>query len=110
MEVVKIPEFKTADKNHNNPYFRYSTFSIEMMKTDKYPHMVEITRGPKWARSILGKRYVAPHYAMIAIDTIRMERMIDNSKSKVLKELEEQGYDVDAALDAIDNSGFTEYI
>lgn len=110
MESVKMPQYKNPDKNHPRPYFRYSTFSVEMLKNEKYPNMVEISRSPKWARELQGKKYIAPHYAMIAIDTIRMERMIDNSKSKVLQDLEEQGYDVDAALDAIDNTGFTDYV
>jgi hypothetical protein len=110
MERIKMPQFKNPDKNHKNPYVRYSTFSVEMVKSEKYPHLVEVTRSPKWARSIVGKRYVSYHHAMIAIDTLRMEYMIDKSKSKVVEELEREGFDSDMALEALSNDSFLNFM
>lgn len=102
------PKYKNADKNHPYPYFRYNLYSICMTPTDKYPHMVQIHRGPKVGRSIIGKKYLNHFFAIKAIDEFKTEMMIDKQLSSVVSTLESEGFDADAVLDAV-NSDFTNF-
>jgi hypothetical protein len=77
-----------------------------MDETDKYPTRVEINRGPKVGKSIIGKKYLNHFYAMKAIDTFKTERMIDGQISTVVHMLETEGYDVDSALEAVINDEY----
>ena len=51
-------EFKKPNKNHPQPFIRHSNFSIMKAATEKYPEMVEILRGPSYARKFFGKTSV----------------------------------------------------
>lgn len=93
--------FKKPNKNHTSPFFRYQMFSVSKVGNEKYPDMVEISRGPKWGRPIIGKKYLDEKYAVKAIDSFKVDYMITKSKVKVLKTLENEGYDVDAALEGM---------
>jgi hypothetical protein len=93
--------FKNPNKNHPSPFFRYQMFSVCKVENEKYPDMVEISRGPKWGKEIIGKRYLDESYAVKAIDLFKGNHLIDKSKVKVLKTLENEGYDVDAALEGM---------
>jgi hypothetical protein len=68
--------FKKPNKNHSRPFIRHSNFSIMQAATDKYPQMVEIVRGPSYARSYFGKKYVSIEAAIKSVDLICAERMI----------------------------------
>lgn len=109
MIISKIPEYKNPDKNHSNPFFRYGSYSISMSPTDKYPDMVEISRGPKVGRRLIGRKYLNHFYAMKAIDTFKTERMINSQISSVVSTLESEGYDVDMALEAVSNDEFVNF-
>ena len=93
--------FKNPNKNHSTPFFRYQMFSVSKSTTEKYPDMVEVSRGPKWGKEIVGKKYLNETYAVKAIELIKSEYLISKSKSKVMKTLEKEGYDVDAALEGM---------
>lgn len=93
--------FKNPNKNHTSPFFRYQMFSVSRVENEKYPNMVEISRGPKWGKDIIGKKYLDETYAVKAIDLFKSEYMITKSKVKVIKTLENEGYDVDAALEGM---------
>jgi hypothetical protein len=58
MSNIIIPQYKNPNKNNDKPFFRYNGFSISMSPNEKYPKMVEISKGPKSASKILGKKYV----------------------------------------------------
>lgn len=106
---MKIPQYKNPDKNHNKPFFRYGGFSICMNSNEKYPEMVEINRGPKVGKSLIGKNYVNHTFAIKAIDAFKTEKMITKQISSVVSVLESEGYDVDAALEAVSNDSFVNF-
>lgn len=90
--------FKTPNKNHEFPFFRYQTFSVCKIGHQKYPELVKITRAPKWGRELLNKQYLDEQYAVKAIDLYKSENIINKAKAKVVKNLERNGYDTDSAL------------
>ena len=73
-------QFKKPNKNHPQPFIRYSNFSIMKAETAKYPEMVEILRGPSFARKYFGKKYVNVESAIKSVDLLCAERMIDKQK------------------------------
>jgi hypothetical protein len=93
--------FNAPNKNHQNPFFRYEMFSVSKVSTKKYPELVEITRGPKWAKEIVGKKFLDEKYAIKYIDAFKAINLIEKSKTKVIKTLEKEGFNVDAALEAM---------
>lgn len=72
MEVT----FKKPNKNHSRPFFRYNNFSVMESSNEKYPELVEIVRGPSWARRFFGKKYINVPAAIKSIDLLCAERMI----------------------------------
>lgn len=106
---MKIPQYKNPDKNHSQPFFRYGGYSICMNSNEKYSEMVQIYRGPKIGKSLIGKNYVNHSFAIKAIDTFKTERMITKQISSVVSILESEGYDVDAALEAVSNDSFVNF-
>ena len=93
--------FKKPNKNHTSPFFRYQMFSVSKVGNEKYPNMVEITRGPKWGKDIIGKKYLDENYAIKAIELFKSEHLINRAKSQTIKMLEKEGYDADAALEGM---------
>jgi hypothetical protein len=109
MESIKTPQYKNPDKNHDKPFFRYGGFSVCMTPNEKYGEMVEINRGPKTGRDLIGKKYLNHFFAIKAIDTFKTEKMIQKQISSVVSVLESEGYDVDAALEAVSNDSFVNF-
>lgn len=93
--------FSKPNKNHPNPFYRYQLFSISKVGNEKYPDMVEISRGPKWGKEIIGKKYLNPMFAIKSIDLHKSENLIQKDKKKVVKSLEREGFDVDVALEVM---------
>lgn len=93
--------FKNPNKNHPSPFFRYQMFSVCKVENEKYPDMVEISRGPKWGNDIVGKKYLNEEYAIKAIELFKSEHLINRAKSQTVKMLEKEGYDADAALEGM---------
>jgi len=69
-------QFKKPNKNHPQPFIRHSNFSIMKAETEKYPEMVEILRGPSYARKFFGKKFINIESAIKSVDLICAERMI----------------------------------
>jgi len=69
-------QFKKPNKNHPQPFIRHSNFSIMKAETEKYPEMVEILRGPSYARKFFGKKFINLESAIKSVDLICAERMI----------------------------------
>jgi hypothetical protein len=101
MHDIKTPQYKNPDKNHDKPFFRYGSYSICMTPTDQFPTMVQITRGPNVGKILIGKKYKNHFFAMKAIDTFKTERLIKKQFASVVSVLETEGYDVDAAVEAV---------
>jgi hypothetical protein len=72
MEIL----FKKPNKNHSRPFVRYQNFSIMEANNEKYPQMVELLRGPSYAKKFFGKKYVNIEAAIKSVDLICAERMI----------------------------------
>lgn len=68
--------FKKPNKNHSRPFIRHSNFSIMKAETEKYPEMVELLRGPSYARKFFGKKFINIEAAIKSVDLICAERMI----------------------------------
>jgi hypothetical protein len=83
--------FKKASKLNPLPYFRYGNVSVSDISNEKFPEMVQITNGPAKYRHLMGKKYVNPTYAMVAIDEAQAYSLIGKGASTVTKELLEQG-------------------
>lgn len=86
---MKSYEFKEPNKVNPVPFFKHQSFTIYKSETEKYPEMVEIVKGPKWAKQLVGKKYLNLHYALVAIDTLTTENKIASDKKSALKGLEE---------------------
>ena len=103
------PQYKNPDKNNSHPFFRYGGFSVSVASNELHPNMVEISKGPKIGRSLIGKKYINHSFAIKAIDAFKTERMINKQISSVVSILESEGYDVDAALEAVSNDSFVNF-
>jgi hypothetical protein len=71
--------------------------------------MVEISRGPKAGKCLIGRKYLNHFFAIKAIDTFKTERMINSQISTVVSTLESEGYDADMALEAVLNDNFVNF-
>ena len=109
MNSYTNPHYKNPDKNNPNPFFRYGGFSVSIASNELHPNMVEISKGPKIGRSLIGRKYINHSFAIKAIDTFKAERMINKQISSVVSVLESEGYDVDAALEAVSNDEFVNF-
>ncbi len=83
--------FKKASKLNPYPYFRYANVSISDASNEKFPEMVMITAGPAKYRHLMGKKYVNPTYAMLAVDEAQAFSLIDKGSKSVLKDMDAAG-------------------
>jgi hypothetical protein len=97
-------EFKIPNKTHPLPYIKHGVFYIYKVENEKYPEMVEISKGPKWGRDILNKRYLSLKFATLAIDLTTTEHRIDSGKKDAVKDLEKEGFDTEASLVSDDDT------
>ncbi len=79
--------FKKGTKLNPLPYFRYGNVSVSDVSNEKFPEMVQITNGPAKYKHLIGKKYVTPAYAMVAIDEAQAYSLIGKGASAVTKEL-----------------------
>lgn len=93
-------QFKNPNKHHSVPFFKHQAFIVYKSETEKYPDMVEVAKGPKWGRAIIGKKYLSPHFAMLAIDTFTIEAKIAADKRAAVKDLESEGFNSDESLES----------
>ena len=83
--------FKKASKLNPFPYFRYSNVSVSDVSNEKFPEMVQITAGPAKYRHLMGKKYVNPTFAMMAINEAQAETLIGKGRKSVESELVSAG-------------------
>lgn len=68
----------------NTTTYKHRNCIIQTTPTDKYPHMVTITKTPKLRETFLNRRYVTLEHAHKQIELFESERLI-NSKAKYVK-------------------------
>jgi hypothetical protein len=79
----------------NNTIVKYKNVLIQPISHDVFPDMVVIAKTPKNKSSLLGKKYVSKDKAVIAIDKLVAEAMIESGGRKVKEELFELGLAVE---------------
>lgn len=97
---MKSYEFNEPNKNNPVPFYKHNSFIVYKSETEKYPEMVEIAKGPKWAKPLVGKKYLNLHFALVAIDTLSTENKIASDKKSALKGLESEGFVVEESLES----------
>jgi hypothetical protein len=70
---------------------RYKNVVVLPVQHDKFPSLVRIENAPAKIKSLIGKQYITPKKAQIAIDLLLGEKLISKSASSVKKELQAIG-------------------
>ena len=70
---------------------RYKNVVVLPVQHDKFPSLVRIEKAPAKIKSLIGKQYITPKKAQIAIDLLLGENLISKSASSVKKELQAIG-------------------
>ena len=76
------------------------TYKYKNVKFVDVPHevfttMVQIDKAPARLRSLIGKKYVTVEKAIIAVDVLSAETLIDKGYKDALKDMQEVGLAVD---------------
>ena len=69
---------------------RYQNHTIEQTPTEKFPHMVTITKGTK-KHGLVGKKFITEEKAKIAIEVTKAESLIGKGTRKASEDLVELG-------------------
>ena len=70
---------------------RYKNVIVLPIEHEKFPSLVRIEKAPAKIKSLIGKQYITPKKAQIAIELLLAEKLIGNSAKVVKKELESIG-------------------
>jgi hypothetical protein len=70
---------------------RYKNVVVLPVQHDKFPSLVRIEKAPAKIKSLIGKQYITPKKAQIAIDLLLGEKLIAKSATSVKKELQAIG-------------------
>lgn len=93
-------EFNQPNDKYPNPYIKYVGFTIEKIDGgDKYPELVVLSKTPRMASHMSGKRYVTLDFALKNIDAFMSEHITQKDSMRVNKELVEIGLDPDEIID-----------
>jgi hypothetical protein len=88
----------------NTQELKHRNCIITPTPTEKFPHMVTITKTPKVKEIFNTRKYVTQSHAVIAIDTWEAESLIGRGSKKVREELIELGLDTEEPLDFVDEN------
>ena len=79
---------------------RYKNVVVLPVQHDKFPSLVRIENAPAKIKSLIGKQYITPKKAQIAIEAALAEKLIGKSATSVKKELQAIGViaEIDRAL------------
>ena len=69
--------------------YKHRNCIIQDTPTEKFPHMVTITKTPKLRSTFQDKRYLTLKHAHTAIELFESERMINSKEKYVKSQLEE---------------------
>jgi hypothetical protein len=70
---------------------RYSNIRIEEIPSDKFPTMVQLSKGPARLKSLIGRKFISLEKAVLAIDTEAAISMINGQKTTAKLEMVESG-------------------
>jgi hypothetical protein len=70
---------------------RYSNIRIEEIPSDKFPTMVQLSKGPARLKSLIGRKFISLEKAVLAIDTEAAISMISGQKTTAKLEMVESG-------------------
>jgi hypothetical protein len=70
---------------------RYKNVVVLPIEHEKFPSLVKIEKAPAKIKSLIGKQYITPQKAQVAIETALAEKLIGKAANSVKKELESVG-------------------
>ena len=70
---------------------RYSNIRIEEIPSDKFPTMVQLSKGPARLKSLIGRKFISLEKAVLAIDAEAAISMINSQKTTAKLEMVESG-------------------
>jgi hypothetical protein len=70
---------------------RYSNIRIEEIPSDKFPTMVQLSKGPARLKSLIGRKFISLEKAVLAIDMEAAISMISGQKTTAKLEMVESG-------------------
>ena len=70
---------------------RYKNVIVLPIEHEKFPSLVRIEKAPAKIKSLIGKQYITPKKAQIAIDLLLGENLIAKAATSVKKELQAIG-------------------
>ena len=70
---------------------RYKNVVVLPIEHEKFPYLVRIEKAPAKIKSLIGKQYITPKKAQIAIEAALAEKLIGKSATSVKKELQAIG-------------------
>jgi hypothetical protein len=66
---------------------RIGNFAFEPFEHPKFPSMVVVTNAPKWAKEVIGKKYVDEGFATKTINSLLAERVVDSGAKSAKGEI-----------------------
>ena len=70
---------------------RYKNVVVLPIEHEKFPSLVKIEKAPAKIKSLIGKQYITPQKAQVAIETALAEKLISKSAKSVKNELSSIG-------------------
>jgi len=90
--------YVTKDKTMNykldkagNEFLKHSNFRIEPAPTEKFPTLCTIVKGPSFGRELFGKKFITLEKAVVAVDVICGEKLINKGAKAAKEEMMELG-------------------
>ena len=71
---------------------RYKNVTVVPVENEKFPTMVQIEKAPSKLKSIMGKKFINPTKAQVAIELVIAESLIKGGSKLVAKELDSIGF------------------
>ena len=70
---------------------RYKNVVVLPVEHEKFPSLVRIDKAPAKIKSLIGKQYITPQKAQVAIESALAEKLISKSAKSVKNELSSIG-------------------
>lgn len=75
--------------------YKYKNVKLVDANNETFTTMVIVEKGPARLRDLIGRKYVTLEKAMIAIDVLSAESLIQKGYSAAVKEMQEAGIGLD---------------
>jgi hypothetical protein len=83
----RIKKAKVEKKQKSSNKVKIGNFAFEPTLHPSFPEMVVITNAPKWAKHMLGKKYISSVPATKLINTMIAERVVDSGAKSAKSEI-----------------------